>query len=465
MVVMVSWVFFACAVFCATWTLVSFHPPRRPPVLMVTGFFAAWSTTELAPFHLLWQLAGVIVFIVFGALDSWIGWVALAITAVSWVGLGASVRGAIFTDNEFKAALQESLGIDPIAVERRIERRRVLLPFHFKRRGVRRVRNLQYVDDGEKRHRLDLYIPPGLAADGRAPVLFQIPGGAWMISNKDQQAQPLLYDAAARGWVCVAINYGLSPKATWPSHLIDCKRALAWVRTHIAEYGGDPDCIVVTGGSAGGHLTAMIGLTPNDPQYQPGFEEVDTSVRAMIPFYGVFDWTGESAPTKYRDGLRDLLERHVVKQKYDDAPSVFAEASPIRLVDADAPPTMIVHGDLDTLAPMAVARSFAERLRAVSKEPVVFVELRGAHHAFEVFNSIRTLYSVAGVETFLQWVLNSGAGASTSSTAAASTHAPSLAGDGPRDIDAPCGGANDPKSTARTEPARTPPTRVTPGRS
>lgn len=461
MVAMVSWVFLACAIFGATWTLVSFHPPRRPPILMVTGFFASWSTTELAPLHLVWQLAAVIVFVVLGALDSWLGWLALAITLASWAGLGASIRGSIFTDQEFKNALHDTLGIDPKAVEQRIERRRVLLPFHFKRRGVQRVRNLQYVDDGQKRHRLDVYRPAGLAPDARAPVLLQIPGGAWMISNKDQQAQPLLYHLASRGWVCVAINYGLSPKATWPDHLIDCKRALAWVRTHIAEYGGNPDSIVVTGGSAGGHLTAMLGLTPNDPKYQPGFEEVDTRVRAMVPFYGVYDWTGETAPVKYRDGLRDLLERYVVKQKYEDAPSVFAEASPIVHVNADAPPTMIVHGDLDTLAPIAVAREFADRLRAASRQPVVFVELRGAHHAFEVFNSIRTLYSIAGVETFLQWVLS----ATPSEAPAASMPAPSPGADAQPGNGAPTDGANDPTPTARTGPAPTPPTRVTPGRS
>jgi acetyl esterase/lipase len=248
--------------------------------------------------------------------------------------------------------------------------------------------------------------------------------------------------------VCVAINYRLSPKATWPDQLDDCKQAFRWVREHIAEFGGDPESIVVTGGSAGGHLTALIGLT------EPG-------VRAMVPFYGVYDWTGECVPPRYRDGLRDLLERYVVKQKYADAPSVFADASPMSHINADAPPALIVHGDLDTLAPIEVAREFATRLRAVSKQPVVFVELRGAHHAFEVFNSIRTLYSIAGVETFLQWVLS----AHRSAAAASSTseRAPSVADR--FGSDAPTGETIDQKSTVRRGPAQIPPTRATPGRS
>ncbi len=74
----------------------------------------------------------------------------------------------------------------------------------------------------------------------------------------------MMHELALRGWVCVAINYRLSPRATWPDHVVDCKRALAWVREHIAEYGGDPAFIAVSGGSAGGHL-ARPGRTHPQP--------------------------------------------------------------------------------------------------------------------------------------------------------------------------------------------------------
>jgi len=83
---------------------------------------------------------------------------------------------------------------------------------------------------------------------------------------------------AELGWVCVAINYRLSPRSTWPDQIVDVKRALAWTKEHIAEYGGDPDWVAITGGSAGGHLSSLAALTPNDPQFQPGFEDADTSV-------------------------------------------------------------------------------------------------------------------------------------------------------------------------------------------
>src|SRR5215469_9520725 len=89
---MVSWIFLALAVWGAAWTWISFHPPRRPPLIMGVGFFAAWSTTELAPIGMLLQIVGVGVFIWLGALGSIVGWLALAITVASWLGLALSVR-------------------------------------------------------------------------------------------------------------------------------------------------------------------------------------------------------------------------------------------------------------------------------------------------------------------------------------------------------------------------------------
>ena len=68
------------------------------------------------------------------------------------------------------------------------------------------------------------------------------------------QAHPLFSHLAQPGWVCVAINYRLSPNSEWPSAIIDVKQAIAWVKEHIAQFGGDSGFIAITGGSAGGHL-------------------------------------------------------------------------------------------------------------------------------------------------------------------------------------------------------------------
>ena len=138
---------------------------------------------------------------------------------------------------------------------------RVTRAIPFKSRAVRVTRNIDYWGDGIARHRLDVYRSRLAPPEQRRPVMVYIHGGAWMIGDKREQGKPMMYELVARGWVCVAINYRLSPKATWPDHIVDVKRAVAWVKEHIAEYGGDPRFVAVSGGSAGGHLCALLALT------------------------------------------------------------------------------------------------------------------------------------------------------------------------------------------------------------
>jgi acetyl esterase/lipase len=217
----------------------------------------------------------------------------------------------------------------------------------------------------------------------------------------------MMHELVLRGWVCVSINYRLSPRATWPAHVVDCKRAVAWVRQHIAEYGGDPGFIAVSGGSAGGHLAALVALTPGETEWQPGFEGLDSSVDACIPFYGVYDMTGHPERSgAYGHGTLDLLERMVMKVPFADSPRTFEEASPDHRVTAGAPPMLVFHGVNDTLVPLAVARHFVAQLRARSEAPVAAVELPRAQHAFEVLTSIRSRHTTMGAVRFLEamWV-------------------------------------------------------------
>ena len=178
--------------------------------------------------------------------------------------------------------------------------------------------DISYGEYGGANH-LDIWRRPDLDRNAKAPVLFQIPGGAWTTGNKRGQAHPLMSHLAELGWICVAINYRHSPRNTWPDHIVDVKRALAWLKAHIAEYGGDPDFVAITGGSAGGHLSSLAALTPNDPRFQPGFEDADTRVQAAVPFYGVYDFT--RLEDAMHPSMPELLERMVIKQPHSANPS------------------------------------------------------------------------------------------------------------------------------------------------
>ena len=148
----------------------------------------------------------------------------------------------------------------------------------------------------------------------------QIHGGGWVIGDKREQGLPLLNHMAAQGWVGFNVNYRLSPGVAFPDHLIDLKRGLTWIKEHADEYGIDPDFVCVTGGSAGGHLTALMGLTANDPAYQPGFESADTSVAAAVPFYGIYDFTDRGAFGSDPEIFRRFLEPIVMKAFLADEP-------------------------------------------------------------------------------------------------------------------------------------------------
>ncbi len=258
--------------------------------------------------------------------------------------------------------------------------------------------NISYGEYGSA-NRLDIWRRPDLDRNGKAPVLFQIPGGAWTTGNKRGQAHPLMSHLAELGWICVAINYRHSPRNTWPDHIVDVKRALAWVKQHIGEYGGDPEFIAITGGSAGGHLSSLAALTPNDPQFQPGFEDADTRVQAAVPFYGIYDFT------RFDDAMHPmmpgLLVKSIVKQRPSTNPQPFLTASPINHVSADAPPFFVLHGTNDSLAPVEQARSFVTKLRETSRQPVVYAELPLTQHAFDIFGSARAAHTAVAVEQFL----------------------------------------------------------------
>src|SRR5438093_879160 len=282
-----------------------------------------------------------------------------------------------------------------------IDWRRVLVPFPIRHPEVERVRDIVYARVAGRVLRLDVYRhrdhPTG------CPTLLQIHGGAWVLGSKNEQGLPLMYHLAARGWVCVAADYRLSPRATFPDHLIDLKRALAWIRAHGTLYGAAPDFLVVTGGSAGGHLAALVALTPNAPEYQPGFEGVDTAVDGCVAFYGVYDFTDRHGLWP-DDGLRRLLDRRVLKVPFARAPEAYDKASPLSRLRPDAPPFLVLHGTHDTLVPVESARRFAAAFRSVARAPLVYAELPGAQHAFEIFPSVRSTLVIQGVERFLAWV-------------------------------------------------------------
>ncbi len=278
----------------------------------------------------------------------------------------------------------------------------LLLPWHATP-DVRVVRDVRYADTG-RRGLLDLYLPArGTAPAGGAPVLIQVHGGGWSVGDKEHQGLPLVRHLARHGWLCVVPNYRLAPRDPFPAQLVDTKRVVAWARRHAAEHGGDPSYVAITGGSAGGHLAALTALTADQPRWQPGFEDEDTSVSAAVPVYGVYDLAGVLGSPRGLMLRDQFWARRIQQRAFAEDPVAFHDATPLDQVHADAPAFLVLHGRVDSVVPVGQARAFVARLRAVSRNLTVYAELPGAHHAFDVFSSPRSLAAVDAVHRFLTW--------------------------------------------------------------
>jgi acetyl esterase/lipase len=319
------------------------------------------------------------------------------------VGRVATSWAAQRADRILTAALQDSFGeqyLDSVRhpISDRPERRGGMLhAAGGHRRYAAKTSDIAYGPD-TRDNLLDIWRHRDIKVGDRAPVLLQIPGGAWTVNGRRPQGYPLMGRMAELGWVCVSIDYSKSPRKSWPAHIVDVKRALAWVRENIADYGGDPDFVAVTGGSAGGHLASLVALTANDPRLQPGFEDVDTTVQAAAPFYGVYDLTDAE---KMHEMMMPFLELFVMKERYADKPEIFELASPISHVHRDAPPFFVLHGESDSVIPTVQARAFCDGLREAGAQTVGYAELPNAHHAFDLFATVRSRLTADAVADFL----------------------------------------------------------------
>ena len=350
------------------------------------SYWLGFLINELPFIALYWLFFSTILAFYQGDIGSTGSWVAVGIAVLTAGGLILIAKRGNQAVPVIKEALNEDLGNNwqsSLNKEREADLRtqlplgRILFaPFFVRNFRVKRIPNIRYGDAG-KRNLLDLYYhpsrPPG------APVMVYLHGGAFRSGRKNREARPLLYRLASKGWLCISANYRLLPEAKFPDHLVDLKKVIAWVRENGHKYGADPSTLFVAGSSAGGHLASTAALTQNDPVFQPGFEEADTSVSGVVSLYGYYGSASSN-------GLQP--------------------STPIAYINEDAPPFFVTHGDNDTIVIVEDARNFVKKLKTVSSSPVVYAELPGAHHSFDLFHSLRFDAVVNGIESFTAWVIS-----------------------------------------------------------
>lgn len=216
--------------------------------------------------------------------------------------------------------------------------------------GVKALKNLVYVPNGTERQTLDLYLPS--EGTGPWPVIVWVHGGGWQNGSKEQ-CLPLRAGFVGKGYAVVSLNYRLSGDAIFPAQIEDCKAAIRWLRAHATEYQLDVAHFGAWGGSAGGHLVALLGTSGEVKEFDRG-ENLDQSsrVQAVCDFFGPSDLAVMVGTPGYeRHALADSPESKLIGGIPTQIREKAAAASPVTYVSADDAPFLIVHGAKDPVVP------------------------------------------------------------------------------------------------------------------
>lgn len=267
------------------------------------------------------------------------------------------------------------------------------------------------------RHRLDLYLPKD-KKDFPIVVLFH--GGAWMVGdNRCCGLYPSVAEFLVSQGIGVAMpNYRLSPAVKHPEHVKDAARAVAWVKSHIAEHGGNPDKIFLAGHSAGGHLVALLAT---DERYLKAEGLQTGDIRGVIAFSGVYEippgevevtWGGDSPKALRLNAMLPLrgeaqeeasspriaipLKINVFGPVFGSDPKVRADASPINHVHGGLPPFLIFLAEFDLPLLPEMAKGFYEALKR-EKCDARLIRVEKRNHNSIMFQAIKAEDPVARV--------------------------------------------------------------------
>jgi len=242
--------------------------------------------------------------------------------------------------------------------------------------NVRVEKDVDYLGP-DRKEKADLYLPVDVPKGRRCPGVVIIHGGGWSGGDKGQAREINIGTTLAQhGYVCMSINYVLATKdstaVTWPQNLHDCKTAVRWLRKNAARLQLDPDHIGAIGGSAGGHLTAMLALTEAKDGLDPKgpYGEFPCRIQAAVDLYGPAD-------------LLTWLDISMFRKTRAEAPDLYRAASPATYADKNDPPLLIMHGTADKTVDVQQSKDFAAAL-AKAGTPHELVIVEGAPHTFHL---------------------------------------------------------------------------------
>ncbi len=244
-------------------------------------------------------------------------------------------------------------------------------------------REIPYAATTNPKQTVDLLLPKKPKGDKPLPVVAFIHGGAWQGGDKTM-GLPILSGLVSSGdYAGVAIGYRLSGEAKWPAQIFDVKAAIRWIKGNAKKYNLDPERICVMGGSAGGHLVAMLGTTAGVAELEGDlgeFKGMNTRVRCVVDEFGPTELLAMGEfPSRINHNGPDSPESRLLGGPIQTLKVQAKAASPMTYITKEAPPFLIIHGSADPIVPYDQSVRFHKGLKNAGVE-VYFIRVEGGEH-------------------------------------------------------------------------------------
>lgn len=247
------------------------------------------------------------------------------------------------------------------------------------------TRGVEFAKVRETTLLLDIYSPQ--KPKEAHPAVVWIHGGAWRAGSRDSVP---IKELVAEGFVVVSVDYRLTPVAPFPANVHDIKAAIRFLRSNAETYSIDPERISIAGASAGGHLAALVGLTNGSKPHEGsvgGHLKTSSDVNAVVSFYGASNLLSvldQSTPHGLR--VRVPALKLLLGGTPDEKPALAELASPVRQLDPQDPPILLIHGDEDSQMPIEQSRELQRACETMKIECELIIVPGGSHGGKEFYD-------------------------------------------------------------------------------